>query len=691
MSEGVPQLPLLREDLNLIEGPHLRDGSPTWTLHDPVRNRYFRIGWLEFELLSRFRLGSAEAILSEMNKLGLVEATETRLVQLVRFLRQNCLVNVTKAAEATGAGNSLLFFKIPLLHPDEWLAQLYTYTRWLFTPLFMGVLVVAGGASLLLLFQQWEGFWATFTAFQNIQGVFAFAVAIIFSKWVHELGHGLMAKHFGLRVPTFGVAFMFFWPVLYTDTSDAWRLRSRRARLLIGGAGVLAETLLAIIASLCWLWLPEGLPKAVAFTIAVTTWSITFMVNLNPFMRFDGYFLLSDLWELPNLHSRSFALGRAYLQALLMGVEKPASLTGEQRTQNLLLISYAYLVWIYRLSLYIALSIVAYNLLFKLFGIILFIVEMSVLVIKPLLLELRHYWSVREQFRWVSSNRTLLLLMLTLTVLLMVPWRGEIIAPAVWKQGVQQGVYSAESGRIVRMVVAQGEAVEQGQLLIEIDMPELHYSKRVLDMQISAQQALLQSAEMVKKGRNSIRVEQQNLESLQAQQRRIEQQLAQQQIFAPISGEVIEVNPHIVEGGWIKQGEQLLLIAEQGEGRVVSYIHEQDLYRLREGGSATFMPGYTEGKGISLKLEQIAPTHTRTLDEPLLASIYQGELPVRQSRDDLLLLQESYYRATFRSLEKESFPVGVLRGVAQIEAEPITFWKRGRDLLEAALIQESGF
>ena len=417
-------LPSLREDLNLFEGPPLRNGAPTWTLHDPLRNRYFRIGWIEFELLSRFRLGSVDALLQEVNRIGLVEVTEQRLQQLIRFLRENRLAGSPQPADGGGREYSLFYFKIPLLHPDRMLGNMSRFVGFLFSPFFLLGVLSLGILSILMLFQQWEQFLHTFTAFQSPLGVAAFAVAILFSKLIHELGHGLTAEWYGLRVPTFGVVFMFFWPVLYTDTSDAWRLRSRNARLWIGSAGVIAETILAIIASFCWLWLPEGLPKAIAFTIAVTTWGMTFLVNLNPFMRFDGYFLLSDAWDIPNLQARAFELGRGYLRAWLFGLPTSLPLPGESKSGSVWLIGYAYLTWVYRLLVYVALAAAAYLLLFKVLGIVLLVVEMAVLVVKPVVSELRGSWALRGQFRWRWSNRLLVALLLVGVGCLMVPWKS---------------------------------------------------------------------------------------------------------------------------------------------------------------------------------------------------------------------------------------------------------------------------
>ena len=105
-------------------------------------------------------------------------------------------------------------------------------------------------------------------------------------------GHGYIAKYFGCRVSAIGIAFLVFFPFLYTDTTDAWRLRNHRERLIINFAGILTELHLALIATFLWAILPDGGLKSVTFFIATTSWISSLAINVSPFMRFDGYYVL---------------------------------------------------------------------------------------------------------------------------------------------------------------------------------------------------------------------------------------------------------------------------------------------------------------------------------------------------------------------------------------------------------------
>ena len=158
-------------------------------------------------------------------------------------------------------------------------------------------------------------------------------------------------------------AFLVLWPVLYTDTNDAWKLPSVRQRQLINAAGVAAELALACLALLACHLLPEGPLRAAAFLLATTTWIMTLAVNLNPFMRFDGYFLMSDALGIENLHEHAFALGRWRLREWLFDLREAAPeplVSGQTLALDLVCI------WrlLYRLVPFVGIALLVYHLFF---------------------------------------------------------------------------------------------------------------------------------------------------------------------------------------------------------------------------------------------------------------------------------------------------------------------------------------
>lgn len=282
---------------------------------------------------------------------------------------------------------------------------------------------------------------------------------MLVSKLAHELGHGLTAKRFGCKVPTVGVAFMVLWPVLYTDTADAWKLRSRRQRLAIGVAGMAPELSLAAAATLVWSFLPDGPLRSAAFVMATSTWLLTLAVNLNPFMRFDGYMLLSDLWDVPNLQERSFALARWRIREALFGFGDPMpELMPDGRRRRLIL--YAVGTWVYRLFLFLGIALLVYHIFFKLLGLFLFAIEIWWFILRPVVTELKSWAGRRGDLR--LNRRTAVTFAAGVLALagLFVPWRTQVAAPALVQPATQATLYAPAPARVTELAVREGDRVD---------------------------------------------------------------------------------------------------------------------------------------------------------------------------------------------------------------------------------------
>ncbi|MFM7272518.1 MAG: site-2 protease family protein, partial [Gammaproteobacteria bacterium] len=394
----------LRRDLRLYPAAPSAAGAPRWTLHDPLRQAFFLLGHTEFLILRAWRAG--EAVVEALARLRSESAEPVEdgdIDALQRFLFENELLDVPDPARgaqlAALAANrqrgwirraleGYLFFRIPLLRPDRLLERLLPVARRLASPPALLAWLCCAALGAAMVSRQWDAFLATFPYFFSLEGALLYALVLAAVKCAHELGHALVAKHYGLRVPTMGIAFLVLWPVLYTDTTEAWRLRSRGQRLRVTAAGMATELALAGIAALAWCFLPDGPARSVAFVVASVTSVLTLVVNLNPFMRFDGYYLLSDWLDEPNLQARSFALARWWLRRVFVG-------SAEEVPENLplprlrLLVLYALATWCYRAVVMIGIALMLYFLFWKPLGLFLMVVELWVFVLGPVWRELR--------------------------------------------------------------------------------------------------------------------------------------------------------------------------------------------------------------------------------------------------------------------------------------------------------------
>ena len=274
---GVSALLPLREEIAIFRGPVALDGSPTWTLHDPVRNRFYRLGWTEFEILSRWDAGGSEAVAQQVNAETTLHIEPAEVDELARFVAgcdllraatpQATAAMVAKAArlrQSVGQWllHNYLFVRIPLVRPDRFLTATYPYVRWVYSRGFFATVFALGLVGLYLIARQWDAFLATFVDLFTVEGIVYFAVTLAALKVVHELGHAYTAKRFGCNVPTMGLALLVLVPVLYSDVNDSWKLTARRQRLAIGIAGVVAELCCAAIAACVWGFLPPGAARS---------------------------------------------------------------------------------------------------------------------------------------------------------------------------------------------------------------------------------------------------------------------------------------------------------------------------------------------------------------------------------------------------------------------------------------------
>lgn len=235
--------PQLREELDLFEGPRLGNGQPTWILHDPIRQQFFRIDWLTFEILKRWTLGDAQAIMDGIESDTALEASLEDLEKTSRFLADSQLLQtingeaIDKLVQRKQAMRQqwwqwlvhhYLFFRIPLWRPDAWLAQSLRWTAPFFSKFFIKLSAAALCLGLYQLNRQWDSFKSYLLDTFTLEGFAAYAFALVASKFLHELGHAYALKRQGGRVPTMGIAFLVLWPMAYTDTNEAWKLADKK-------------------------------------------------------------------------------------------------------------------------------------------------------------------------------------------------------------------------------------------------------------------------------------------------------------------------------------------------------------------------------------------------------------------------------------------------------------------------------
>ncbi|MFJ5339024.1 HlyD family efflux transporter periplasmic adaptor subunit [Pectobacterium sp. CHL-2024] len=696
----------LRDELILHAGPANRDGSPSWTLEDPLRGLYFRIGWAEMAMLSRWSMGNAAQIVADVNQTSALMLDDSDVQYFNRFLQANSLTRVSgdealaqfsRQVEQSRVSiwrkllKNYLFFRIPLWHPDRFLGATLPWVEPFFSRTFLKLTLLVAVLGLFLAGRQWETFKHTFLHFFTLEGAALAGLTLCFTKILHEFGHAYTCKRFGARVATMGVAFLVMMPVLYTDTSGSWKLTRRRQRMAIGAAGMMTELVLAAWATLAWSFLPDGMLRSAAFMLATTTWIMTLAINLSPLMRFDGYFLLSDGLQMPNLQNRGFAIGRWQMREWLFGLgDAPPEHFPRwlQRT----LVGYAFAVWIYRFFLFTGIAILVYHMTFKLLGMLLFAIEIGYFVVMPVVNEVREWSKRRKDYRMNRNMTTTLVVSAVVLLLLMIPWQRGVYAPALLRAEQQSSLYMPVPAMIQRIDVKVGQPVQAGQTLFMLSSDALAHEQKQLERQIATLnwQSTFQVFNKEAAGDHQ-RVKQEHeaaLQKLQVLQRQSEQLT----VRAPIDGVVADMTTPLETGEWLGQGEWLAVVTKPTGGLVEAFVSEKDWQRLRTGAKGTFYLQDVSRSSLPLTIVEIASTATRDLNAaPELASIYGGDIATLSDAQRKLHPEQAVYRVLLSLPDGYRAQPQVLRGTVVMDGEAQSLLIRGWKVVSAVLIRELSF
>lgn len=699
------RLPVLRQELGLYPADTAVDGSPTWTLHDPAANRFYRIGWPAFEILSRWNLGNAQHVVQAVRADTTLEIDESDVMEIADMLIRNHLVQGGAPAytryllESFRRGQlawthwlleHYLFFRIPLWRPMRLLGWLMPLTGWAFRREFwlvLGGLLVTG---LFLVSRQWDSFIHAFSSFDQWSGILGLALALTFSKVLHEFGHALSAYRQGCHVPTMGIAFLVMWPVLYTDVNESWKLHSRQQRLQVAGAGILTELGLAALATFAWSFLDEGPLKAAAFLLATSTWLITLAINASPFMRFDGYFLLSDWLGIDNLHARAFAMGRWWLRERLfaLGAPPPETLP---RTRAHFMVAFAYATWIYRLILFLGIALLVYHFSFKLLGIFLLGVELWWFIFRPFWMEFAEWWHLRREI--VSRRRSFLTFGLFLggLSLLALPLQTSVSAPAMLTLAQRQILYTPAAGVLGSELPQPNQTVVKGDTLFRIVSPDLEHQLQNARLQAEPLRWQHERQSLSEDLRNQANVlasqHEEAAHAISAWRREADRL----DIQSPMDGVLLEVNDAIQPGGWVARNEWLGLVGLPNSLQVDAYVEEVDLQRLSLDAQATFIPENPDWPAIDCRVGRIDRTNVDVLDQEALSKTHGGSIATDYKPHTGLVPISSHFRVRLKQCQVPGRVPFELRGIARIDAERISPLSRMMRYARGVLIREMSF
>ena len=682
----------MRPDLEASRSKY--QGRSYWIVKDPVGLNYFRFHEEEYAILQMLDgLTSLETIKERFeDEFTPQKITFQDLQQFIGMLHRSGLV----ISEASGQGKQLkkrrdekkrkeLFGKLTNIFalrfrgidPEGLLTWLHKYTWWFFTPAFMVVwllIALSAGSLVLVEFEVFRSRLPTFHDFFAPHNWFYLACTMAIVKVLHEFGHGLSCKHYGGECHEMGAMLLVFTPALYCNVSDSWMLPNKWHRVFIGAAGMYVEVFLASIATFVWWFSQPGFVNQVALSVMFICSVSTLMFNGNPLLRFDGYYILMDLLEIPNLRQKSTEVLRRFLFKWCLGVEQPENPFLPQKHQLLFAmftvaaVIYRWLV-VFSILLFLNAVLKPYGL--QVIGRMIALMGFVGLVVQPVM-ELARFFYTPGRMHKVKRHRiamSVAALAGGLLFVLFLPLPHYIRCTFEMAPRDAAAIYAEAPGKITLTNVKVGDRVEANNTML-LQMESLGLEGQVLELEGKLAQTTAQLRSLRERrfkdpsAQAQIASTEEVLEMTQEQLAEKQQQLARLKVVSPISGTVLPA-PYHPGGGrdgrlptWsgsvlddrnqyavLAPGDQICFVGDPSRLEAVMIIDQGDFNLVAEGDPVSIKLESHRGRSYQSKVHEKAMIDVKNLS-PNLTAQAGGSLQTKMDANGNPVPMSTSYQAS---------------------------------------------
>lgn len=582
---------------------------------------------------------------------------------------------------------NIMFARVPLLDPDAFLKRCLPLARVVFGWIGLVLWLIVFGAALktvvdhaAALRDQTSGILAP----GNLAWLY---LGLVLIKAVHEFGHAFACRRFGGEVHTMGVMFLLFTPIPYMDATASWSFRSRWERALVGAAGMIVELFVASLATFVWAATGPGAVHALAYNMMFVAGVSTVVFNVNPLLRFDGYYILSDLLDIPNLHQRSVAMLRHFVEYHAFGYRKSVS-PARTRKEATWLTVFAIASGIYK---FIVFSTVLFFLgdRFLILGLIMAAVCAIAWVCVPIW-QLITYLATnprleRTRMRAVTVCVGAAAFLVLLTAVL--PFPSWFRAPGVLQARSYSVVAAPADGTLIDVLAPDGAVVKAGDPLFRMENHEL-------ELRIAGAQAQLDETEAMQ--RRALRQSTADMQPLASRAEAVQQLLKRLQdektsllVRAPHAGHWVAPTLQELRGAWIDRGTPAGQLVDDTQfyfSAVVSQNEASRLFAREIRGAEVRLVGQA-GVTLPVSSRVVIPAERRNLPSAALGWVGGGSVPVSTTDSSGTQATEPFFevRATVGKVPPADLVHGrggVIR--FQLPAEPLlSQWvRRFRQLLQ---------
>ncbi len=482
--------------------------------------------------------------------------------------------------ERTG---NYLFWTVPLFNPEKFLARFANLARVVFGR--WGMLTL--GLLLLLAFRavipRWDELTGSLNGVIAVDNLLWLSLSFLVLKAIHELGHGFACKAYGGRVTEIGVMFMIVLPIPYCDATTSWAFVNKWHRILVSSAGVMSELAVASLAAILWARTDAGFAHTLAYNVMFVASVGTLLFNINPLLRYDGYYILADLTEIPNLSTRSYELLKWLTRRYLFGVKGEPCPPLHDRTEGAIMVAHAALAFPYRLLvmvsivMFVAQKYFIFGLLLAMFGIVMWL---GTPVVKGLSYVLSEPSLQVVRVRAVSLSFGLLFAAVIFLGFVPMPARVQCLGVV---EPLERITYRApHDGFLQEAHVEDGQHVEKAQPLFAMYDPEMQhqYARALAGVELEEMRRDSGLTEGPAAGQIAESLYREAVERRDA----MEDAMAEMSVEAPFAGFVIAPELDARLGSYIEAGDTLLTLATLDDIVIRAYVDDREFAWLFPNG-----------------------------------------------------------------------------------------------------------
>ncbi len=636
-------------------------GEKWYVLHDPFNNQFFRLRPEAYNFVSRLRPDrTVESIWEEC--LEHHPDTAPGQEDVIQLLTQLYYANFLyfempadseklferykkrKQRELQSKLLGIMFYRLPLFDPENFLQRFKPVIKHLISP-FTGILwIIIVASALKLVVDHFDAVTQQAQGILAPDNLFLLYTGLVLVKTLHEFGHSIVCNRFGGEVHVMGVMLLVFTPLPFMDATSSWAFRSHWHRAFVGAAGIIFEIFAASIATFVWAYTGQGTLHSLAYNMMFVASVSTVLFNGNPLLRFDGYYILSDLLDIPNLSTRAFQHLRHIVERYLLGYRESYSPTQSFKEAAWLTI-FGILSGIYRVVVFV--------------GIIFFVADKFLLAGLIMAVVCVISWGVVPAYRLIeylaSSPRLqrsrpqaisvcLSAFVVIIAFLCIFPFPNRFRAPGVMEAVNYVRVINDASGYVEKLYVPSGTYVNKGAPLFEL-------SDRELELEIEATKAqkeetlALQMKAMSKQTadlaplRKRLKTVESKLKDLEDRQKALTVKARQSGIWvSPRSTEMI--------GVWVARGTAVGEIVNRKAFRFSAVVSQEEASNLFENEiRKAEVRLYGQGsENLEVKKYQIIPFQHEKLPSAALGWFGGGEVAVSRKDDTGLQTAEPFFQ-----------------------------------------------